>query len=157
MSDEAPLVIDTRERKPYRFAGIDNIVYRELNVGDYTRSGFEDAFSVERKSLDDLANSLTSSQGNRERFEDEIERAQSLSNFVVVIEAPKSAVYDYAGEGLGGCPNYYSNIAPNSVIGTTEKWPEKYETLRFEWCGTREGAKQRTLQLLDKWYLEQAL
>jgi ERCC4-type nuclease len=144
-----PVVVDTRENKPYQFPGVDSVVEKELDVGDYSLTGFEDTFAVERKTLDDLATSLGS---DRNRFEDEIIRAQSLSEFVVVIEAESDAVYDYAG--TGACPNYYSAIYPNSIIGTVEKWPSKYETLDFCWAGNRAGGRQETLAKLDKWYLE---
>lgn len=142
-----PIVIDDREKKPYQFTGVETIE-RRLDVGDYTYDGFADTFAVERKTLDDLATSVGS---GRDRFEDEIKRAQSLSEFVVLIEAPSGDVYRYAGDGY--CPNYYSNIYPNSVIGTVEKWPVKYSTLDFEWAGNRKDAEQRALSLLDKWYL----
>lgn len=120
----------------------------QLNVGDYTYEGFEDVFAVERKTLDDLATSLGA---ERERFEAEVERAQGLDEFIVVIEADESEVYPYAGTKR--CPNYFSNIYPNSVIGTVEKWPDKYATLDFNWAGGRGKAQQETLRLLDKWYL----
>jgi hypothetical protein len=115
--------------------------------GDYTFEGFEDVFAVERKSLDDLAKSLGA---DRDRFEDEIQRAQRLYEFAVVIEAHRTEVSQYAG--TKNCPNYYSGIYPNSILGTVDQWPQKYSTLDFYWCGNREGAKQKTLELLAKWY-----
>lgn len=163
-----PVVVDTREQKPYKFPGIDDIVHDKLPVGDYTYEGFEDVFVVERKSLDDLASSVGT---DRLRFENEIRRANGFANrnendnpipgtkpdapleeFAVVIEAHPDDVYSYAGTKR--CPNYYSNIYPNSVIGTIEKWPSKYENLDFIWSGNREGAMQETLHLLDKWHVK---
>jgi hypothetical protein len=162
------MVVDTREKRPYRFPGINDVVRKELNVGDYTHEGFEDTYAVERKSLDDLATSLGA---ERNRFENEIRRAngwanrnedgnpipgtkpdRALAEFVVVIEAPRYDVADWRNNDY--CPNYYSNIHPNSVMGTVESWPDKYDTLRFEWAGSREEARQRTLALLDKWFLQ---
>jgi len=148
---EPPIIIDTREKKPYSFPNVDSIIYEKLDVGDYTRDGFRDVFAIERKTLNDLANSV----GNeRDRFRSEIERAQSLSEFVVLIEAPRVSVEAYSGNGVGGCPSYYSNIAANSVLGTIDNWPTDYEILRFEWAGDRQNAMHRTLQLLDKWYIK---
>lgn len=146
-----PILVDYREKKPYDFPGIDGSQIKEesLNVGDYTLVGFEDRFAVERKTLDDLATSLGT---DRERFEDEVRRGQSLDEFVVVIEAPARDVYRYSNSSY--CPNYYSNITPNSVIGTVEKWPDKYDTLRFLWANNRKGGMEETLRLLDKWYLK---
>lgn len=161
------LLVDSREQKPYQFAGVDTEV-ATLNVGDYTYEGWSDTFAVERKSLDDLASSLGH---DRTRFESEVRRANGLANinddgnpipgtkpdhsldeFVVVIEAHPDDVYEYAGTKR--CPNYYSDIYPNSVIGTIEQWPDKYPTLDFHWAGSRSGGKQETLYFLDKWYVE---
>lgn len=165
---ELALVIDNREKKPYSFPGVEKVKVTTLNVGDYTYAGFEDTFAVERKSLDDLA---TSVGADRLRFENEIRRANGfaerneagnplpgtkpdapLEEFVVVIEAPKGAVYDY--RNVNHCPNYYSKIYPSSICGTVEKWPEKYDVLDFVWAGGREDARQETLRLLDEWYLK---
>jgi DNA excision repair protein ERCC-4 len=144
-----PIVTDTREQKPYEFPGVESVIKKALNVGDYTLQGFEDRFAVERKTLNDLATSMGS---DRERFEREMVRAQDLDHFAVVIEAEQEEVADYAG--TKACPNYYSAIYPNSILGTIEKWPAKYETLEFNWAGSRAGGKQETLAKLDKWYLE---
>jgi hypothetical protein len=167
---EVPVVVDTREQKPYDFSevGVDNVVHEKLDVGDYTLKGFEHDFVVERKSLDDLANSLGTERG---RFENEILRANGyahrnekqnpipgtkpdyeLDEFTVVIEASENQVYGYRNKP--NCPHYYSDMHPNSIIGTIEKWPKKYDTLEFVWAGDRFGGLQETLSLLDKWYLD---
>lgn len=162
-----PIIVDTREGKPYSFPGADTVKRKPLNEGDYTHEGFEHTYAVERKTLDDLATSLGS---DRLRFENEIRRANgyaerndddnplpgtkpdySLDEFVVVIEADRYEVSDWAGKNH--CPNYYSKIYPNSVLATVESWPDKYETLDFIWAGDREGGRKETLRLLDRWYL----
>lgn len=143
------VVVDTREKKPYKFPGIDSVVYETLDVGDYTLDGFSEKFSVERKTLNDLATSMGS---DRERFEAEIQRAQDLDKFAVVIEADRAEVADFAH--TNNCPNYYSNLYPKTIISTVDGWPDKYQPLEFIWAGDREGGKQETLRLLDKWYLE---
>lgn len=162
------VVIDSREQKPYRFPGINDVIRRKLDVGDYTYDGFEHTFAVERKTLDDLA---TSMGAERLRFENEIRRANgyahrnddnnpipgtkpdyNLDEFVVVIEADREDVEKFAGNET--CPNYYSNIYPNSILGTVDGWPHKYDNLSFAWAGSRADAKQETLSLLDKWHLK---
>jgi len=137
------IVVDDREKMPYEFPAMETEPAR-LDVGDYSVEGFEDVFAVERKSLDDLARSVGTDRG---RFEAEIERAQTLDNFAVVIEADVEDAYK---------GRYYSKIHPNAVVGTVKKWPWKWGTLDFEWCGDRDGAKQETLRLLDRWYLQAA-
>jgi hypothetical protein len=107
------LVVDTREKEPYEFPGIDSVVRKPLNVGDYTHEGYEDVYAVERKTLDDLARSLGR---DRTRFKNEILRANGLAErndagnplpgtkpdhgglaeFVVVIEADRGTVEEYS-------------------------------------------------------------
>lgn len=161
------LIRDTREQRPYKWPGLDT-TDDTLDVGDYTYEGWANTFAVERKSLNDLATSLGA---ERTRFESEVRRANGLANinddgnsipgtkpdtaleeFAVVIEAHPDDVYEYAG--TKSCPNYFSNLFPNSLIGTVEQWPNKYRTLDFVWAGDREGGRQETLALLDEWLLK---
>lgn len=165
-----PIIVDDREKKPYNFPGVEEVITKRLNVGDYTLEGFEDTFAVERKTFDDLATSVGS---ERLRFENEIRRANgyadrnedgnplpgtkpdsALEEFVVVIEAHKKDLYQYRNKKK--CPNYFSRIHPNSVIGTVEGWPDKYSNLEFIWAGSRHGGKQQTLAQLDQWYIKHA-
>lgn len=150
------VIRDDREKKPWSLPGVE-VGEGRLETGDYTVEGFEDRFAVERKSLNDLATSL----GNgRDRFEAEIRRAQSMDEFVVIVEGSRADVEAH---------QYYSNIHPNAVLGTTEKWPFKYGTLEFVWAGenedgekecsptkAREKAGQECLRRLDRWYLKAA-
>ncbi|OYR58486.1 ERCC4 domain-containing protein [Halorubrum halodurans] len=150
------ILIDDREKRPWKFPGVETEEAR-LETGDYSIKGFEDRFAVERKSLNDLATSVGS---DRDRFEAEIQRAQDFDEFAVVVEASREDVE--AGR-------YYSQIHPNAVLGTTEKWPWKFDRLEFVWAGenedgvgvrdlpaARDYGAQETLRLLDRWYLKAA-
>ncbi|UBF22654.1 ERCC4 endonuclease [Halorubrum tailed virus 25] len=150
------ILIDDRERKPWKFPGVETEEAR-LETGDYSVKGFEDRFAVERKSLNDLATSVGS---ERNRFEAEIQRAQDFDEFAVVVEASRE-------DAAAG--RYYSQIHPNAVTGTVEKWPFKYGILEFVWAGenedgekvrdlpaARDHAPQEALRLLDRWYLKAA-
>ena len=64
------ILIDTREQSPLVFTHCPADV-ATLATGDYSIQGFEDEFTIERKSLDDLAGSCTH---DRERFERELVR-----------------------------------------------------------------------------------
>ena len=137
------ILVDHREKRPYNFPGVET-EEAHLETGDYTVKGFEDRFAVERKSIDDLTKSVGA---DRSRFEAEIRRAQTMDEFVVMIDGTRSQVA--AGD-------YYSKIHPNAVLGTVQKWPWRYNILEFEWAGDRERAAQETLRLLDRWYLKAA-
>ena len=137
------ILVDDREKRPYDFPGVE-VESARLETGDYTVKGFENRFAVERKSINDLANSVGA---ERNRFEAEIRRAQSFDEFAVVIEGSQYEVEN---------GSYYSQIHPNAVMGTVEKWPYKYGKLDFVWAGDRDNATQQTLRLLDRWYLKAA-
>ena len=64
------LLVDTREQKPLRFSHL-HAESATLYTGDYSGRGLEEVFAVERKSLADLAGSLTRV---RDRFMREMHR-----------------------------------------------------------------------------------
>lgn len=70
------LVTDTREKRPLRFTHLPS-VSETLQTGDYSIKGFESDFSVERKSIPDLLNSLTR---ERERFTKELHRLTGINS-----------------------------------------------------------------------------
>ena len=71
INDRMPvLLVDTREQKPLRFSHLPAESAR-LYTGDYSVRGLEEVFAVERKSLADLAGSLTR---ERDRFMKEMHR-----------------------------------------------------------------------------------
>ena len=69
------ILIDTREQSPLVFTHCPAEV-ATLATGDYSIQGFEDEFTIERKSLDDLAGSCTH---DRQRFEKELVRMRGYS------------------------------------------------------------------------------
>lgn len=135
---EFTIVRDSREKKPYSFDGYD-VVTKKLDTGDYTIEGYEDVFAVERKSLPDLLKSIT---WDRDRFKNEIVRADELLGFVVVIEADVQTVLNW---------NYDRKVHPNSVIGTIENW-SSYHNVDFEWCGDRRNGESKTVENLERWH-----
>lgn len=134
------VVADTREQKPYEFSGIhDDVITDTLNTGDYAIQGLEDKFAVERKTLDDFLKSIT---WERDRFENEVQRAQSMLAFVVLIEATKSDVTNW---------NYYRDVHPNSVLATIDSWEQQYG-VDFQWGRNRQESEQEAYSILLEWY-----
>ncbi len=77
---ELKISVDTREQEPLPF---EDCSVNKLIVGDYAPS--DDFFCnlfIERKSINDLAGTLTK---GLERFEKEIQRAESLGAYLVVV------------------------------------------------------------------------
>lgn len=75
------LVVDSREKTPLEFEHCQS-VQGTLQSGDYSIQGLEDSFCVERKTLADLAGSLTR---ERERFMREMHRLRGFSNAYLLV------------------------------------------------------------------------
>ena len=149
MPDPTPLVIlvDTREQLPYsfdtspRYLGT-TVASAKLDTGDYSVPGGEHRIAVERKSMPDLVGCLT--QG-RARFERELQRAQALDIFAVVIEGTMTELAH--GE-------YRSQLRPWAALQTLATWTIRYRTC-FVWSGSRAAAECWTWSVLSKWWREQ--
>jgi len=136
------LTVDTREQKPYLniFERIkQEYSVKTLRVGDYSISGYENDFSVERKTLDDFIASITQ---NRKRFENELKRAKSMQFFAVIIEG---SFYDIKNR------NYYSKIEPAVVLATLFGWSVKYN-IPFFLVDTREGGALAVIKLAEAFW-----
>lgn len=142
------VVIDDREKLPYRFRELPTTVAR-LETGDYTVDGFEDVFAIERKSIPDLVQSVTH---GRKNFEAEILRAQSLSEWAIVIEGTPEDVTAFINDAKR---LYGAKVHPNQVLGTVRSW-NQYKGANFIWAGSRNDAKCLVYDSLFKWYLQYA-
>lgn len=74
------IIIDTRENKLLKFNC--NIEIRKLNVGDYSCDINHYKINVERKSIQDFLGSITS---GFERFSREMERAEKLGIYIIIL------------------------------------------------------------------------
>lgn len=101
------IVVDTREQRPWTFSS-DRVVTvsRALPAGDYSVAGLEDLVAVERKSLDDLVDTVIHA---RERFRRELERLGTYDAACVVVEGSMADV---------AARRYRSKADPNSVMGS---------------------------------------
>lgn len=149
---EFTILRDTREQDGYGYYFDDYPVEVKrvtLTTGDYAvqepghygkNNTYHTPFAVERKAKGDLVSSLI--RPERERFEDEIERAKGWdAPMPVVVEAPL-AVFR---EG-----QYYSDVHPNSIIGTVDKWPQ-YKNVDFFFADSPTDAEKRTYEFLRWW------
>lgn len=135
-----PVVIDTREQRPYVFA---ESVIGTLPTGDYSLLGFENQVAVERKTKSDAYGSL--GQG-RARFRREVERMASLQYGAIVIEA---GVPDFLR------PLLFSQLAPSAALGSLLAWSVRFG-VHVIFAGDREHGAAITLQLLTKfWHYHQ--
>jgi len=146
------VAVDTREQLPFHFRDM-RIDRRRafvltqkttLSTGDYSIIGFENKICVERKSLEDLYNTL----GNgRERFIRELERMQSFEAAMVVIEAS----WDEIMKPTSTRPLWHSQMYPSSVIGSMVAFAERY-SVHWKPAGNRKKAEQETFNFLMKFW-----
>ena len=100
--------MDTRERTPWEF-GDQETLRCKLDQGDYSLEGLQHVVSIERKSLPDLAGSITA---GRERFMREMERLKDEVQWpIIYIEGSRQDI----DEG-----KYRSAVHPNAVLGTLQ-------------------------------------
>jgi ERCC4-type nuclease len=121
------VVIDTREQTPWIFPDGVETVRGTLCSGDYSIEGAEEWVAVERKSLDDLVQSI--SRG-RDRFWRELARLSRLRASAVVVENLLSAVMWW---------RYRSRMRPESVIGSCAAITYDYG-IPVVWAGDRQSA-----------------
>ena len=126
------IVCDQREKLPYTFTGPQyegvEVERGTLVTGDYSLHGFEDVVSCERKSLNDLIKSMTTS---RDRFERELARGQALRAFAVVIEG---SFLDLRDGNYG--PRMWPKAACQSVLALSQRY-----RVAFLFAGNRAGGE----------------
>lgn len=100
------IIVDTREQTPLLFENLPT-ERRTLATGDYSVLGFERDFSIERKSIGDLVQSLTR---ERDRFSRELQRMRAFDFRRLLVVGGSLA--DIEGH------NYRSQANPKAIIGS---------------------------------------
>lgn len=138
------ILVDSREKAPYRFENYPGVTTgtTSLQSADYTLAGLHDLVGVERKSLDDMAQTLTA---GRERFVRELERARGFELFAIVVEGTLQ-------DALAG--KYRSKLAPQSFVQSLFAYQVRYG-VHIMWAGNRQGGEHVCYSLLQKFLTEQ--
>lgn len=147
------VVVDSRETIPYTFNNLrDNVkngqvaklivptVRAALRTGDYSIQGCEDLITIERKSKEDLWNSI--SQGRR-NFVERLERMESFVFAAVVIEA--------SWDDLLVQPQF-TEYLPKSLSRTIQSWLIRYKC-KWLTMPSRTYAEAITYRLLERFYI----
>lgn len=137
------VIVDTREKRPLDFdaAKVDSM-RGTLPTGDYSVQGLESKVCIERKSLEDLVNTVVH---DRPRFERELERMRSFDFKAVLIEASLADVRDH---------RYRSQASPASIFGSVMCMHVDYG-VPFIWCHDRAIAGRVCERLLRRYYERQ--
>lgn len=127
------VVIDSREKRPYVF---ENSVRTKIDAGDYSLEGLETRIAIERKSLDDLVQTLLH---GRVRFAIELAKLKHYEFAAVVIEGSMQDV-------LAG--NYTSKIKPLALLGIICDLQLRFSPVHFIFAGDRPHAYALVSELL---------
>lgn len=121
------LLIDTREKLPWVFNDTVNTTIQALPAGDYRLVSSSIAAVIERKSEDDLVNTLVHS---RKRFQRELAKLRDYDHACVVVESSIAALLRH---------EYRSEIDPtrllDMVAGVEVDWG-----IPVVWAGDRPAA-----------------
>jgi DNA excision repair protein ERCC-4 len=127
------IVVDSREQAPLVFTRL-QAVSGALYSGDYSIRGLEASFSVEKKSLDDLANCCLAAQ--RERFEHELHRLRGYRFKRLLIVGTREDI---------AAGHYHSRIAPKSVLATLGAFEVRYLPVVFA------STSQEAAASIERW------
>ena len=156
------ILIDTRETKPWKFEHVpapggkgEIDVQRKWqclgdHLGDYTIQGAASLLSIERKSLNDLFQTIL---GRRDNFEIELYNLQQMEYAAVIVEAPLEQVISHI-------PEYFQEmeISPDKqlwkqrqVIGSIVAYQLRYPNVRWFFL-SRSYAEIWAYKVLDRFY-----
>lgn len=149
------VVCDKREKLPWSFEGITErvkgvevpvaieTIRESLHTGDYSISGLEDEFAIERKSIPDLQSTLTR---GRDRFMRELERASHLKYMAVIIEGNWDSFIKYVYE--------HTNATPKSLDSTIVACTMRFQNCHWFWRPNRFTAMKTAYKIMDFYYRE---
>jgi hypothetical protein len=155
------IAIDTREQSPFHFIGLradSKHKYRPLVIdtetktlktGDYSIVGLESEITIERKSKDDAFQTFTR---DRERFERELIRMQSMRVTKVVIECSWEEML--AGPKRIGQTELHSETLGYTVICSIEAWSQRFPKTHWLFAPSRQHAIQATFRTLERYWLD---
>ena len=127
------LIADTREKRPLVFLHFPTVTAC-LSEGDYSVQGFEKQFTIERKSISDLVQSVTA---ERERFEKELIRIRPYDFKRLLIIGTLDDIRKH---------RYRSQAKPKSVMASIYAFEIRY-SLPCVFSATPEEAAE----LIEAW------
>ena len=136
------MFVDTREKKPFKFAGQPTVDVHKLDVGDYCLSGggFNKIF-VERKGEEDFKNTMSN---QIERFEKEVERCRHMGAYMFVV-VERTVPMIFKNNFFGG---FNHNL--DWVFHNTRKFQQKYkDCCQFVFTENKKSAAFATQALLQ--------
>lgn len=142
-------IIDTREKTPWDFTSskyVKGTSVQTLHTGDYTISGFESIFCIERKSsVSEFAGCVS-----QPRFKNELDRMLDFKYRYLVLEFNLQAVLDFPNNA--GIPKWKLSqvkISPQYMMRFLSEIQVKYG-IQTLFCGDRYNAQYCALNLMRR-------
>jgi DNA excision repair protein ERCC-4 len=126
------VICDTREKLPLPITGL-RVIRATLVTGDYSYHSGEEVFSLERKSLDDLAQSLTR---DRQRFTRELQRLRAYDFRRVIVIGTRGDIEAH---------RYRPDVSPKAILSSIAALEVRYST-PFVFCPSPEEAAAQVEQ-----------
>lgn len=148
------IVIDSREQAPYSFLGLISdardgrqplivpTTISGLPSGDYSILGHENEVAAERKSKEDLFNSIG---GERARFQRELAR-------LAVFPSATLVVVESSWEEIITAPPPFSQLAPKIIHRSVLAWMLRFPTVHWVMCPDRRFAEVTAFRFLERWW-----
>jgi ERCC4-type nuclease len=144
---EFTIYTDNREKQPYKFNRYPvEVAEQQLKTGDYcvegdgrmiTENVFDPHYAVERKNKDDFLQSIS---WERDRFEEELSRADSFARRMpVVVESPWSTFKD---------GNYWKNISFNTICDAISDHHDTF-CMKYILTSDKQEAEEITFEFLE--------
>lgn len=155
MSDLPPisLVEANNEKKPYSFGAAAVVERRFLKTGDYSIAGFEEHFTVERKSLSDLFGTVVR---ERDRFERQLQRMSLMERACIVVEATAPEVWAYDSPESTEITEAQRKSRPATVMHSLQAWYIAYGIPFFFLGADRDLCARFVLRLAQKFAAKMA-
>lgn len=142
------IIQDTREQKPldFSFFGHDTTLAK-LSYGDYSLQGYEELVFIERKaSTGELAHNLGK---GRDAFFREFERGRNAKYKYVICEFTYDNILEYpANSGIPANLARYVKMNSGYMLKLIEHLEIVYG-VQFVFCGDRETATEKIIEILD--------
>lgn len=136
------IVVDSREKNPL-WTNPNKVIVKGLSTGDYSIEGLEDEIAIERKDASDLFGTLTS---GHKRFKKELERAEKLQYFGVVIEGNYTSILNKDFDGSWNIK--VKGFVVTSILFTIHV---KYK-VPFFFCNDRHESKRVIRELFNAYF-----
>ena len=144
-----PVIIDTREQTPWVFSGIIHqripvtirTVVQKLKTGDYSLHPYADQFAVERKSPQDLVNTVCR---GRDRFERELARLDAMEFGCVIVEEQWKELMVWCAEN--------TRYSPVSLDSSILAWNQRFKNVQWYFRPGRYAAMKTAFKLMDRWW-----